>query len=257
VNSAVSRSAPLLALEGVGKSFATGTRALDAIDLTVADGEFVSILGPSGCGKSTLLRLIAGLMPPSDGRIAWPTGPPPRGGVGFVFQDPTLMPWATVFDNVYLPLRLAGVRRETARPDIEAALDRVGLAGEARRHPRALSGGMRMRVSIARALVTRPRLLLLDEPFAALDEITRFRLNDDLMALWRDQGWTVLFVTHSVFESVFLSTRIVVMSANPGRIAADMDVPLPQPRAPALRTSAAFAAACRTVSDRLAEAMVA
>ncbi len=247
----------LLSLEGVGKVFGTGTRALEGIDLGVADGEFVSILGPSGCGKSTLLRLVAGLAPPSEGRIAWPSGPPPRGGIGFVFQDPTLMPWATVFDNVYLPLRLAGVRRAAARDEIEAALARVGLAGEARRHPRALSGGMRMRVSIARALVTRPRLLLLDEPFAALDEITRFRLNDDLMSLWREQGWTVLFVTHSVFESVFLSTRIVVMSANPGRIAADMAVPLHQPRAPELRTSAAFAEACRTVSDALGRAMAA
>ncbi len=247
----------LLSLEGVGKSFATGTRALDGIDLEVADGEFVSILGPSGCGKSTLLRMIARLAPPTEGRIAWPGGPPPRGGLGFVFQDATLMPWATAFDNVYLPLRLAGTRLAEARAAVEGALARVGLAGQERFYPRQLSGGMRMRVSIARALVTRPRLLLLDEPFAALDEITRFRLNDDLMSLWREQGWTVLFVTHSVFESVFLSTRIVVMSAGPGRIAADMTVDLPQPRAPALRTSAAFAEACRTVSDTLAGAMAA
>ncbi len=247
----------LLSLEGVGKTFETGTRALDGIDLAVAEGEFVSILGPSGCGKSTLLRLVAGLAPPSEGRIAWPAGPPARGGLGFVFQDPTLMPWATVFDNVHLPLRLSGTRRAAARGPVLDALARVGLAGQGRLYPRQLSGGMRMRVSIARALVTRPRLLLLDEPFAALDEITRFRLNDDLMALWRELGWTVLFVTHSVFESVFLSTRIVVMAAGPGRIAADMAVPLPQPRAPELRTSAAFAEACRTVSDTLARAMAA
>ncbi len=257
MSAAVGHAPALLALEGVGKIFATGTRALADVDLAVAEGEFVSILGPSGCGKSTLLRLVAGLVPPSEGRIAWPQGAPAQGGLGFVFQDATLMPWASVFDNVYLPLRLAGARRAAARPAVEDALGRVGLAAEAKAYPRQLSGGMRMRVSIARALVTRPRLLLLDEPFAALDEITRFRLNDDLLALWRALGWTVLFVTHSVFESVFLSTRIVVMAARPGRIAADIEVSLPQPRTPALRTSAEFAEACRTVSDALAAAMAA
>ncbi|MGE3933108.1 MAG: ABC transporter ATP-binding protein [Rhodospirillaceae bacterium] len=245
----------LLTLDRVGKAFASGTRALDAIDLAVEDGAFVSLVGPSGCGKSTLLRIVAGLETPSEGTVAWPHGAPARGGIGFVFQDATLLPWATAFDNVYLPLKLAGESRAAVRPRIEAALALVGLDGAAGAYPRELSGGMRMRVSIARAVVTRPRLLLLDEPFAALDEITRFRLNDDLLRLWRDQGWTVLFVTHSVFESVYLSTRVVVMSARPGRIAADVAVPLPPARTPALRTSAEFAAACRTVSERLAAAM--
>ena len=247
----------LLSLDGVGKSFATGTRALDGISFAVADGEFASLVGPSGCGKSTLLRLVAGLAAPSDGRIRWPGGAPRPGGIGMVFQDATLMPWADAFDNVWLPLRLAGVGRREAAARIEAALARVGLAEAAHRYPRELSGGMRMRVSIARALVTEPRLLLLDEPFAALDEITRFRLNDDLLALWRDQRFTVLFVTHSVFESVFLSERVLVMAAHPGRIAAEVPVALGDERAPELRTSAAFAAACRTVSERLAQAMAA
>jgi NitT/TauT family transport system ATP-binding protein len=247
----------LVAVERLGKVFPGNIRALDAIELAVNKGEFVSLVGPSGCGKSTLLRLIAGLMAPSEGRIAWPAGAPGRGEIGFVFQDATLMPWATAFDNVWLPLRLAGRRRAEARAEIEGALDLVGLEGFARSYPRTLSGGMRMRVSIARALVTRPRLLLLDEPFAALDEITRFRLNDDLLRLWRDQGWTVIFVTHSVFEAVFLSTRVVVMSPRPGRIVADMAVDLPQPRQPALRTSPEFGRVARAVSERLAEAMAA
>jgi NitT/TauT family transport system ATP-binding protein len=247
----------LLALDRVGKTFAAGTRALDDLSFEVAHGEFASLVGPSGCGKSTLLRLVAGLIPPSDGHILWPGGAPRSGGIGMVFQDPTLMPWADVFDNVWLPLRLAGQSRRATGPRIEEALARVGLADRARAYPRELSGGMRMRVSIARALVTEPRLLLLDEPFAALDEITRFRLNDDLLALWRDQRFTVLFVTHSVFESVFLSGRVLVMAAHPGRIAAEIPVALGDSRAPELRTSAAFAAACRTVSERLAEAMAA
>jgi len=252
----------LVSAARVGKVFdpsagSGATRALDAIDLSVAEGEFVSLVGPSGCGKSTLLRMIAGLLKPSEGAIAWPSGAPRRGEIGFVFQDATLMPWANAFDNVWLPLRLAGRSRAESRTEIDSALSLVGLDGFAKSYPRALSGGMRMRVSIARALVTKPRLLLLDEPFAALDEITRFRLNDDLMRLWRDQGWTVIFVTHSVFEAVFLSTRVVVMSPRPGRIVADMTVPLAQPRAPELRTSAEFAQACRTVSDELAGAMAA
>jgi NitT/TauT family transport system ATP-binding protein len=243
-----------LAIEGVGKTFDNGVSALSDTNLTVGQGEFVAIVGPSGCGKSTLLRLIAGLMPPSTGHIQ---GVPGRGGIGFVFQDATLMPWATAFDNIWLPLRLAGKSRAASRVEIDQAIDLVGLKGFERSYPRTLSGGMRMRVSLARALVTRPRLMLLDEPFAALDEITRFRLNDDLLRLWRAQGWTVVFVTHSVFEAVYLSTRVIVMSPRPGRIVADLKIDLPQPRGPSLRTSPEFGAIAREVTDRLSVAMAA
>lgn len=251
---------PLLRMRGVGKTYQNGTVALEAIDLAVSDGEFVSLLGPSGCGKSTLLRLIAGLMLPTMGTIDWPQAPHdaaghPERGTGFVFQEPTLMPWATVADNVFLPLRLAGERRCSARPRVRQALDMVGLGGFSGAYPRELSGGMKMRVSIARALVTRPRVLLMDEPFAALDEITRFRLNDDLLRLWQAQHFTVIFVTHSVFESVYLSGRVAVMAARPGRIAADMPVRAPYPRDPAFRTSSEYVSICRDVSASLQGAM--
>ncbi len=239
----------------VAKTFANGTVALDGLTLRVRAGSFTSLLGPSGCGKSTALRLMAGLGEPSGGsiRLAAETA---RRDIGFVFQEPTLMPWATVFDNVFLPLRLAGRPRREARAGIERALDLVGLAGFAGAYPRELSGGMGMRASIARALVTGPRLLLMDEPFAALDEITRFRLNDDLLALWRSEGWTVVFVTHSVFESVYLSDRILVMTPRPGRIAAEIAVDAPYPRSETgFRTSDAYNRHCREVSARLAEAM--
>jgi NitT/TauT family transport system ATP-binding protein len=236
----------LLTLAGVRKTFASGLEALSGVDLAVNAGEFVALLGASGCGKSTLLRLIAGLAEPSAGRVAWRGGRNAGSGIGFVFQEPTLMPWANVFNNVYLPLRLAGRSRADAAARVNDALDQVGLGAFARAYPRQLSGGMRMRVSIARALVTDPDILLLDEPFAALDEQTRFKLNEDLLAVWRARRLTVLFVTHSVFESVFLSTRVVVMTARPGRVAAE--------RTTALRTSAAFAAASGLVSERLAAA---
>jgi NitT/TauT family transport system ATP-binding protein len=219
----------------------------------VAPGGFVSLLGPSGCGKSTLLRIIAGLVPPSAGTVVRQDDGQ-AGGIGFVFQEPTLMPWATVWDNIFLPLRLQGVARGAAAARIEALIASVGLAGFERVYPRELSGGMRMRVSIARALATEPRLLLLDEPFAALDEITRFKLNEDLLRLWQERRCTVLFVTHSVFESVFLSDRIVVMTGRPGRVAAEVAVALPYPRAEALRTEPAYAERCRAVSLLLAEA---
>ena len=245
----------LLTLDHLGKTFTNGTRALDRIDLAVAEGEFLSLVGPSGCGKSTLLRIVSGLDKPTEGRFSWPGGVPDARGIGFVFQDATLLPWANVFDNVWLPLRLAHRSRGDAAARIDEALALVGLDGWGSKYPRELSGGMRMRVSIARALVTRPKILLLDEPFAALDEITRFKLNDDLLRLWRDQKWTVLFVTHSVFESVFLSSRVIVMSPRPGRIAADISIPFGPDRAPELRTSAEFGAVARRVSDRLAEVM--
>lgn len=247
-------AAPLVTLTGIRKEFSTGTVALEGLDLAVGRHEFVSLLGPSGCGKSTALRLIAGLGRPSLGRIAWAEAEGSR-GVGFVFQEPTLLPWATVFDNVRLPLRLAGRDRAASRDEVMAVLATVGLEAFARAYPRELSGGMRMRVSIARAIVTRPRLLLMDEPFAALDEITRFRLNDDLLRLWQRESWTVVFVTHSVYESVYLSQRIVVMAARPGRVVAELPVRAPYPRDETFRTSEAYNRHCRLVSAELHRAM--
>ena len=242
--------APLVTLRGVDKVYSNGIVALRGLDLAIREGEFVTLLGPSGCGKSTVLRLIAGLGERTSGSIEWSSV---QHEIGFVFQDPTLMPWASVFNNIYLPLRVRGVARAAAAPRVEQAMDQVGLAGFGAAYPRELSGGMRMRVSIARALVAEPKILLMDEPFAALDEITRFRLNDDLLKLWASQHWTVVFVTHSVFESVYLSTRILVMSSRPGRVSSE--VALETERDSSFRTSAAYADQCRTVSARLAEAM--
>jgi len=244
---------PVVSLRGVGKAFGTGTLALDRLDLDVRTGEFLSLLGPSGCGKSTALRIIAGLSEPSRGSVTWQGGDARR-GIGFVFQEPTLMPWATVLDNVFLPLKLGGADRAAEIPRVMDTLSRVGLAEFAQAYPRELSGGMRMRVSIARALVTAPRVLLMDEPFAALDEITRFKLNDDLVALWRELGMTVVFVTHSVFESVYLSERIVVMTGRPGRVSSELAIEAPN-RDARFRTSAEYAAYCRLASDALASAM--
>ena len=249
--------ASLVRLTGVGKVFSTGTQALAGLDLAVAQGEFVSLLGPSGCGKSTALRLIAGLTAPSSGSIAWSDGAADRGPgeIGFVFQEPTLMPWSSALGNVMLPLRLAGVERAEAEARAAAQLGAVGLAGFERAVPRELSGGMRMRVSIARALVTRPRVLLMDEPFAALDEITRWRLNDDLITLWAQQRFTAIFVTHSVFESVYLSQRVVIIGARPGRAVAELSFMEPAPREAGYRTSVRYAEHCRAVSLRLAQAL--
>jgi NitT/TauT family transport system ATP-binding protein len=248
----------VVTLRGVGKTFASGVVALARLDIVVRSGEFVSLLGPSGCGKSTALRLIAGLTDPTRGVIEWraPPGANDHGSraIGFVFQEPTLMPWATVAANVRLPLKLQG-RAASAQPRIDAALSRVGLSGFAHSYPRELSGGMKMRASIARALVTEPRLLLMDEPFAALDEITRFRLNDDLLALWQSLGKTVVFVTHSVFESVYLSQRVVVMTPRPGRVFTELAIDAPYPRDESFRTSATYAAYCRRVSEAFARAM--
>ncbi len=244
----------LVALRGVGKRYATGTLALDGIDLAITEGDFLSLLGPSGCGKSTLLRILAGLTAPSAGALDWAAADPRR-DIGFVFQEPTLMPWASVMRNVTLPLELAGVNRSEAEDRAVEWLARVELKGFERAYPRALSGGMRMRVSIARALVTRPRLLLMDEPFAALDEITRFRLNNDLLQLWHAERFTVVFVTHSVFESVFLARRIVVMAPRPGRIAQSLTIDAPAGHGEEFRTSAEYAAQCRIVSAALHAAM--
>ena len=255
----VSHSAPLVALRDVGKDFPNGTRALAGLDLEVRPGEFVTLLGPSGCGKSTALRIIAGLSEPTEGVIEWSqTGAAGGSGrTGFVFQEPTLMPWATVFDNVRLPLKLKGANADNAAERVEAVLDRVGLGQFGASYPRELSGGMRMRVSIARALITEPQLLLMDEPFAALDEITRFSLNDDLLQMWQALRTTIIFVTHSVFESVYLSSRIAVMAPRPGRVFAELAVDAPYPRDRNFRTSAEYAAFCRRTSEALAQATAA
>jgi NitT/TauT family transport system ATP-binding protein len=244
---------PVVALEGVTKRYANGTVAVRGVDLAIAQGDFVSLLGPSGCGKSTVLRMVAGLIPPTTGRIA--LAGEGAGDIGFVFQEPTLMPWGTTLKNVMLPLRLAGMARSEAEARAAAALASVGLAGFEKSYPRGLSGGMKMRVSIARALVTKPRLLLMDEPFAALDEITRHRLNNDLLTLWEAERFTAIFVTHSVFESVYLSRRIIVMAARPGRVVEDLAVDAPYPRGEEFRTSADYAAHCRDISHALTRAM--
>jgi NitT/TauT family transport system ATP-binding protein len=246
-------------LQEVDKVYGNGTVALRRLSLDLREGEFLSLLGPSGCGKSTVLRLVAGLGEVTGGRIEWPGGNGRaglgRGDIGFVFQDPTLMPWATVSKNVLLPLKLRGVPAEEAEARAREAIGLVGLDGFERAYPRQLSGGMKMRVSIARALVTRPRLLLMDEPFASLDEITRFKLDNDLLELWARQRWTVVFVTHSVYESVYLSTRIAVMTARPGRTASEVTIDAPSPRDEGFRTSPLYNEYCRQVSARLAEAI--
>jgi NitT/TauT family transport system ATP-binding protein len=246
-------SPALVSLREITKIFSNGVTALAGFDLDVFAGEFVSLLGPSGCGKSTVLRLIADLAQPTDGSVTWPgsTDDDHRGEIGFVFQDPTLMPWANVADNVWLPLRLRGVSKRDARDRIAESLALVGLSDFAKAYPRELSGGMRMRVSIARALSLKPRLLLMDEPFAALDEIARFRLNDDLLRLQGDLHCTIVFVTHSVYESAYLSSRIAVMSSRPGRVVADIRGEAPGPRSKEFRTSARYAELCAQISQVL------
>jgi NitT/TauT family transport system ATP-binding protein len=239
------RAGDAVSMKGVTKCYEGGVAALGPLDFDVSKGDFVSLLGPSGCGKSTALRIIAGLSEPTSGTVRIVGG---GRSIGFVFQEPTLMPWASVRDNVALPLRLARRPRADIEGHVEPALARVGLAEFAAAYPRELSGGMRMRVSLARALVTDPDILLMDEPFAALDEITRFRLNNDLLALWRDLRKTVIFVTHSVFESVYLSRRVVVMTPRPGRISAEYRIDTAEPRSEDFRTSAEYAAYCREVS---------
>ena len=254
------RRRPLVVMDQVTKVFSSGTVALSDMSLTVNGGEFVSLLGPSGCGKSTALRIIAGLGDVSTGMIDWPSSRInskglPEGDISFVFQEPTLMPWQTVFGNVHLPLKLKGISKAAARDEIMATLATVGLEDFAEAYPRELSGGMKMRVSIARALVTRPKLLLMDEPFAALDEITRQKLNDDVLRLWKETGITVVFVTHSVFESAYLSSRIVVMKSRPGRVHVDFALHTSLERDAHYRTSEEYRQACETVSETLLEAM--
>lgn len=252
---------PLVSVRALSKQFSNGTLALRDVDLDLYPGEFVSLLGPSGCGKSTLLRIISGLSEPSAGTMDWSGGESsdangrPEHSLGFVFQDPTLMPWATTLENVTLPLRLRGAPKSEMLDRAAEMLALVGLKGFENAYPRELSGGMKMRVSIARALVTEPKVLLMDEPFAALDEITRHRLNDDLLTLWERNRFTAVFVTHSVFESVYLSQRIVVMAARPGRVMSQVSVDAPFPRDDMFRTSAEYAHLCRLGSAALKEAI--
>jgi NitT/TauT family transport system ATP-binding protein len=250
---------PVIAIAGVQKTYRTGTHALAPVDLEVRRGEFLTLLGPSGCGKTTLLNLMAGLLAPDTGTLSWwgggfeATGTAGR-RLAMVFQSPTLMPWARIETNVRLPLDLARAPREAATRNVATALDRVGLSEFARHHPRELSGGMQMRASIARALVTAPDLLLMDEPFGALDEFTRQRLDAELRALWAAQGLTIVFVTHSIVEAVYLSTRVAVMAARPGRLLAEVAIDEPHPRADAFRLSPEFAAHCQRLSALVAGA---
>jgi len=251
--------APVLAARGVAKTYPDGTSALAPVDLAVDAGEFVTLLGPSGCGKTTLLRLLAGLLAPSAGSLAWwGAAAPPRDDaarrMAMVFQSPTLMPWARVLANVRLPLDLDHAPRAAADDAARAALTGVGLAGSEHKFPRELSGGMQMRVSLARALVTTPAALLMDEPFGALDEFARHRLDADLSALCHARGLTVVFVTHSIQEAAFLATRVLVMAAAPGRIVADVAIDAPHPRTAEVRATPAFAARCAELSDAVARA---
>ncbi|MEI9995710.1 MAG: ABC transporter ATP-binding protein [Rhizomicrobium sp.] len=247
-------SSPLLALSGISKTFDSGTQAIARLDLEVAEGAFVSLVGPSGCGKSTALRIVAGLLTPDAGTVDFPNGKPET---GFVFQEPTLMPWGSVLGNARLPLDLKGMNRGEANDRAAGALKRVGLGGFETAFPRELSGGMKMRVSIARAIAAGPKLLLMDEPFAALDELTRQALNDDLLALWADDGLTVIFVTHSVYESTYLSSRVVVMTPRPGRVAADLTLAPPPGRDETYRLTPDFARDAGLVSAALKGAMAA
>jgi NitT/TauT family transport system ATP-binding protein len=246
-------SAPLVSLRNVSKTYNNGTVALDNLNLDIGEREFISLLGPSGCGKSTALRLIANLMETSGGTLQWKAGDVQE-NLSFVFQEPTLMPWARVAANVALPLKLKGVNTAQSTPQVLEALKMVGLADFANVFPRELSGGMKMRASIARALVTQPQLLLMDEPFAALDEMTRAKLNDDVLRLWGAQQFTVVFVTHSVYEAVYLSNRIVVMAARPGRVIDEIAIDEPFPRTQAFRTTARYNELCIRVSEALQHA---
>jgi NitT/TauT family transport system ATP-binding protein len=248
---------PMIRAEALGLQFPNGTRALEGVGLELRAGEFASIVGPSGCGKSTLLRLVAGLVEPTAGTLEVGGQPARRreAALAFVFQTPNLLPWRTVRANVALPFELGpGARRPDAAA-IGEALAFVGLADFAGAHPHQLSGGMQMRVSLARALVLRPRLMLMDEPFGALDEITRQTLNEEVLRLWARDRWSCLFVTHNVFEAVFLSQRVLVMGPRPGRVVREVAVPFAMPRDPALRTTPEFARVAGEVAAALRAAV--
>lgn len=235
---------PAIEVLSAEKIYPNGTRALLPVDLTIRQGEFVSLLGPSGCGKSTLLKMIAGLIEPSDGKLMLFRRDRREKQhdlpLSFVFQEATLMPWSSVHKNVRLPLDLAGVPRAEADTRVREILELVGLGQFGHVLPRELSGGMQMRVSIARGLVTRPKVLLMDEPFGALDEITRNKLDSDLLQLWQEQKLTVVFVTHSIQEAVFLSQRVIMMAARPGRVVDDISIDAPFPRDDEFRVSQQF-----------------
>lgn len=257
VRSANPPPVPAIEVLSAEKIYSNGTRALLPVNLTINQGEFVTLLGPSGCGKSTLLKMVAGLTEPSDGKLVlWRRDSREKKQLpqSFVFQEATLMPWSNVQNNVRLPLDLAGVPRAEANTRVSEALELVGLGKFASVLPRELSGGMQMRVSIARGLVTRPKLLLMDEPFGALDEITRNKLDSDLLRLWREQGLTVVFVTHSIHEAVFLSQRVIIMAARPGRVVEDMTISEPFPRSEEFRTSPSFSRYGRQLQDSLLQA---
>lgn len=245
---------PAITLTHVRKAYSNGTVALQDMSLSINESQFVSLVGPSGCGKSTVLRIIAGLGKMTSGSIEWGAHQSQR-QLAYVFQDAALMPWATVLDNVLLPLKLGGKSRSQALPTVREALHLVGLDGFSHSYPRELSGGMKMRVSIARALVTQPSILLMDEPFGALDEITRSKLNGDVLKLWSQKRWTVVFVTHNIYEAVYLSNRVIVMAARPGRVVADIPIDAPYPRTDEFRTSPLYNEYCREVADRLSETM--
>jgi NitT/TauT family transport system ATP-binding protein len=256
---ALAPAMPAIEVLSAHKTYPNGTVALQPVELTVQEGEFVTLLGPSGCGKSTLLKMVAGLLEPSDGRILLWRKPvaaleQSRRKLAFVFQSPTLMPWASVATNVRLPLDLAGVAHSEAEGRVEEALALVGLTRFAAALPRNLSGGMQMRVSIARSLVVQPNLLLMDEPFGALDEITRHKLDADLLALWKSRKLTVVFVTHSIHEAVFLSNRVVMMAARPGRITEEVVIDEPYPRTPDFMVTPRFAQYARRLQDSLLRA---
>jgi NitT/TauT family transport system ATP-binding protein len=255
-------SYPILTLEQVGKTYANGTVALQAFNLKVLPDTITSLVGPSGCGKSTVLQIVSGLSELTTGHLTW-TGeasPVSRQGGGnphklaYVFQEAALMPWATVLDNVRLPLKLARVPKQPALEAVSEAIAQVGLQGFERCYPRELSGGMQMRVSIARALVTQPQILLMDEPFGALDEMTRGKLNQDLLALQHQRQLTIVFVTHSIYEAVYLAHKVVVM-ATPGRVVAEIPIDAPHPREPGYRLSPQFNRCCQQVSHCLSQAM--